>query len=405
MFRNKKAKDANPAATQREHQSAKPLVESQGEQPADVKVANKESAPPAFDNKPSKGKELIVHNSKKKKLEGIISVEDDSDEDDKQQHLLKSKEQQKSIQEFTDQLFKTTSSRFSPTPPKEPTPPRDSSKGKAVAIIEEPGNELVQYQEGGSDPKVPKLKPFITLEGPISQEEYDNQIKELKRISDLKAEEEKSEQELRKLLNPATLKAQAQKWIEHEAKKAKMMKEYNHQISYRADPLPIIKISYVVNSRKEATMKITRGDNPLNLIIHPNFRLKTLGISEWLEVYALASKKYGTSNNLLLQSLRAKFQRVINQAKRLGLPLPPKLATFGLTAKEKKRKKTKFIKEMFVTEDVRVDRMNRNLIPPPGVVPIEGLAIKEPESGIFYMNRITDVVFQRESEFHLTLTV
>ncbi|GKC32186.1 hypothetical protein Tco_1039480 [Tanacetum coccineum] len=152
-------------------------------------------------------------------------------------------------------------------------------------------------------------------------------------------------------------------------------------------------------------MKITRGDNPLNLIVHPNFRLKTLGISEWLEVHALASKKYRTSNNLLLQSLRAKFQRVINQAKRLGLPLPPKLATFGLTAKEKKRKKTKFIKEMFVTEDARVDRMNRNLIPPPGVVPIEGLVIKEPESGIFYMNKNTDVVFQRESEFHLTLTV
>ncbi|GKC05500.1 hypothetical protein Tco_0997110 [Tanacetum coccineum] len=197
----------------------------------------------------------------------------------------------------------------------------------------------------------------------------------MKRISDLKAEKEKSEQELRKLLNPATLKAQAQKWTEHEAKKAKMMEEYNHQISFRADKLPITKISYVVNSRKEATMKITRGDNPLNLIVHPNFRLKQLGFSEWLE------------------------------AKRLGLPPPPELATFGLTAEEKKRKRAEFIKEMFVTEDVRVDGMNRNLIPPPGVVPIEALVIKEPESGIFYMNRNTDVVFQRESEFHLTPTV
>ncbi|GJZ56256.1 putative ribonuclease H-like domain-containing protein [Tanacetum coccineum] len=60
---------------------------------------------------------------------------------------------------------------------------------------------------------------------------------------------------------------------------------------------------------------------------------------------------------------------------------------------------------MFVTEDVRVDGMNINLIHPPGVMPIEGLVIKEPESGIFYMNRNTDVVFQRESEFHLTPTV
>ncbi|GJX76170.1 hypothetical protein Tco_0322981 [Tanacetum coccineum] len=343
--KTKKANDVNTAATQEEHQSAETLVESQGEQPANVKVANKESTPPAPDNKPSEGKELVVYNSEKKKSEGIISVEDDSDEDNKQplskrfkiltpipdipnptllntfvlEHLLKSKEQQKSMQEFTDQLFKTTSSRFSPTPPREPTPPRDSSKGKAVAIIEEPGNELVQYQEeGGFNPKAPKLKPFITPEGPLSKEKYDKQIKELKRISDLKAEKEKSEQELRKLLNPVTLKAYAQKWTEHEPKKAKMMEEYNHQISYIADPLPITKISYVVNSRKEATMKITRGDNPLNLIVHPNFRLKTL--------------------------------------------------------------ESKFIKEVFITRDVRVDGMDRNLIPPPGVLPIQGLVINKPEN-------------------------
>ncbi|GJW82197.1 hypothetical protein Tco_0146172 [Tanacetum coccineum] len=113
---------------------------------------------------------------------------------------------------------------------------------------------------------------------------------------------------------------------EHKAKKAKMMEEYNHQISFRADTLPITKIIYFVNSRKEETMKITRGDNPLNLIVHPNFRLKQLGFSEWFEV--------------------------INQAKRLGLPPPPKLATFRLTAEEKKRKRAEVIKEVFVTKDV-----------------------------------------------------
>nr|GEY08501.1 hypothetical protein [Tanacetum cinerariifolium] len=108
--------------------------------------------------------ESLVKEEKKSKE--IISLEDDSDEDDKQplskifkittlipnptpmntfvpEHLPKPKEQQKSIQEFIDQLFKTTSLRFSPTPPRELTPPRDSSKGQAVATIEEPGNELV----------------------------------------------------------------------------------------------------------------------------------------------------------------------------------------------------------------------------------------------------------------------
>ncbi|GJU63058.1 hypothetical protein Tco_1244893 [Tanacetum coccineum] len=167
---------------------------------------------------------------------------------------------------------------------------------------------LKGVQEGGSNPKA--LTPFSTPEGPLSQEEFDKQIKELKRISDLKAGKEKSKQELRKLLNPATLKAQAQKWTDHEAKKAKMMEEYNHQISFRADKLSITKISYVVNSRKRGNYE---------------------------------------------DHQRAKFQWVINQAKRLGLPPPPELATFGLTAKEKKMKRAEFIKEMFMTEDVRCD--------------------------------------------------
>ncbi|GJW58120.1 hypothetical protein Tco_0104851 [Tanacetum coccineum] len=53
------------------------------------------------------------------------------------EHLLKTEEQQKSIHEFTDQLFRTTSSKFSPTPPREPTPLRDPAKGKEVAIVKE----------------------------------------------------------------------------------------------------------------------------------------------------------------------------------------------------------------------------------------------------------------------------
>nr|GEW33178.1 hypothetical protein [Tanacetum cinerariifolium] len=164
--------------------------------------------------------------------------------------------------------------------------------------------------------------------------------------------------------NFATLKAQSQKWTEHEAKNAKMMQEYKRQISFRADTLPITKISYVVNFKKEATIKITRGDNPLNLVVHPNFRLKTLGFSEWL---------------------------VINQAKRLGLSPPPELATFGLTAEEKKRKRTGLIKEVFVTENVRVDGMDRNLIPLFRIMPIQCLVINEPESGIFFMNMNTNI--------------
>nr|GFD18706.1 hypothetical protein [Tanacetum cinerariifolium] len=121
-----------------------------------------------------------------------------------------------------------------------------------------------------------------------------------------------------------------------------MMEEYNHLISFRVDKLPITKISYVVNLNKEATMKITRGDNPLNLI-----------------------------------SLRAKFQWVINQAKKLGLPPPSALATFEMTVKDKKRKRTEILKEVFVKENVVVDGMHRNMVPPPGIEGRQGLVIRD----------------------------
>ncbi|GJS76750.1 hypothetical protein Tco_0726631 [Tanacetum coccineum] len=259
---------------------------------------------------------------------------------------------QKSVKDFTNQLFRTTSSKFSPTLPREPTPPRDPSKGKEVAIIKEQVNKLVPFQEkGGSNPKMPNIKSFITLEGLLSQDKIEEQLREFKRLANLKAEKDKLEEELRKLLNPATLKAQTHKWTEHEAKKAMMIKDYNHQISFRADPLPITIISYIVNQHKEATMKI-----------------------------------------------------IVNQAKRLGLPPPPALATFGMTAEEKKKKRKELIKKVFVTEDVRVDGMGRNLIPPLGVVPIQGLVISEPESGIFFMNGNTDIGFHRESESYLAPT-
>nr|GEW12434.1 hypothetical protein [Tanacetum cinerariifolium] len=208
---------------------------------------------------------------------------------------------QPAVKQFTGQFFGITSSKFSPTPPREPTPPRDESNRKGIAAEEPPKDIMPFIEEGGSE-------------------------------------------EFKKLMNPATFKAQALKWEEHEEKKEKMLKEFNKCISERSDPLPITKISYVVNSSKTATMRITRDKDPLNL-----------------------------------------------RAKRLGLPPSPELATFGLTAEERKR--LEFLREVFVTKDVRVDGINRNLIPPPGVVPIEALVIKEPESGIFFMNRNTDLAF------------
>ncbi|GJY87716.1 hypothetical protein Tco_0502344 [Tanacetum coccineum] len=255
------------------------MFKDMGEQPSAQVVLNKEKA-------------LVVHNAEEKK-EGTVVMEDDSDDDDlDKQPLLK---RFKVMTPIPNLIPLNTFVPKHLLKPEEQQ--KDPVKSKEVAIVKEQVNELVTYQEEvGYIPKMPKLKSFITLEGTLSQEEFNNQIKELKRISNLKAQKDKSEQELRKI--------------------------------------------YVVNPNKEATIKITRGDNPLNLVVYPNFRLKLLGFSEWLEVQALSSKKTGKSNDMLLQSLRAKFQWVMDQAKKLGLPPPPALATFRMTAEEKKSKRT-----------------------------------------------------------------
>ncbi|GJV99831.1 zinc knuckle CX2CX4HX4C containing protein [Tanacetum coccineum] len=99
------------------------------------------------------------------------------------------------------------------------------------------------------------------------------------------------------------------------------------------------------------------------------FVLKMLGFSEWLEVHALASKVKGNSNDLLLKNLKAKFQ-------------------------EERKRSSKLIKKIFVKEDIVVDGMHINLVPPPGVVPSEGLVISDPESRIFFYNEARDYLVE-----------
>ncbi|GKD45708.1 hypothetical protein Tco_1270353 [Tanacetum coccineum] len=203
-------------------------------------------------------------------------------------------------------------------------------------------------------------------EGQMTLDEAKAQMQEIQRLAFLKAEKEKSEKKL-KVLTPAQIYAQAWKLAEFEAKRAKILEEYYYYITHRADLLLIIKISYKINnSTKEAFMWITRDSDPLNLIVYDKFVLKTLGFSEWLEIHVLASK---------------------------------------VKTAEKKRKRTfEIIKEVFVSEDIVVDGMHRNLVPPPGVAGSRGLVIREPESGFFFYNGNFNLVFQREEEFHLDTT-
>nr|GFB54076.1 hypothetical protein [Tanacetum cinerariifolium] len=115
------------------------------------------------------------------------------------------------IEQFIEHLNKTTSFIFSPTPIREPTPPRNKYKGKGIAP-EEPLKEIMPYMEkSGSVLKIPSLKSFGILEGQLTNKDVMAQVKEMKRLADLKAEKEICEKSLKKILNPATIRAQAQK--------------------------------------------------------------------------------------------------------------------------------------------------------------------------------------------------
>ncbi|GJR40063.1 hypothetical protein Tco_1215747 [Tanacetum coccineum] len=89
----------------------------------------------------------------------------------------------------------------------------------------------------------------------------------------------------------------------------------------------------VISFSNDATMKITRGNDPLNVIVHDKFRLKTLGF-----------------------------------IKKLGVSPPPKLSTFRILVEDRKRKRSsEILREVFVKENIVVDGMHRNLAPPPGI--------------------------------------
>nr|GEY22683.1 hypothetical protein [Tanacetum cinerariifolium] len=317
-----------------------------------------------------------------------------------------------SFYQFSEYLTQTTSSIFSPTPPKEPTPLRDESKEKGIATraletnikaqaqkiaeyeakrtkmlkeyndcINQRADELpimkISYSDAtmritrGNDPLnvVIHDKFILTTLGLVSG--LSNKVGFL-RVSlvpstktcgelDIRSAScEKLEESLKMIMNPANIKAQAQKIAEYEAKRTKMLKEYNDCINQRADELPIRKISY--SSSNDATMRITRGNDPLNVVIHDKFILTTLGL-------------------------------VISQVKKLGVPPPTELSTFGILVDDKKRKRSS-LQEAFLKENIVVDGMHRNLALPLGVKGRRGLVIRKPESGIFYYNGNFDLVFK-----------
>ncbi|GKA14807.1 hypothetical protein Tco_0694453 [Tanacetum coccineum] len=168
----------------------------QGEQPPAQVVSNVEQAPHVNEENA-----LVLH----------ASVEKSSEEDTSKKKVT---DDEPPFKKLNFSIPSPTPLKLimpkEPTPPRDPTPLRDESKGKGIAT---------EYL----------LKDIMSF----MEEDVMAQLKEMKILADLKAEKEKSEKSWKKILNPATIKAQTQKMAEHEAKRKKMFDEYNHQITHR----------------------------------------------------------------------------------------------------------------------------------------------------------------------------
>ncbi|GJY90990.1 retrovirus-related pol polyprotein from transposon TNT 1-94 [Tanacetum coccineum] len=310
------------------------------EQPSVQETTSSEQTPPITEQVPPESTDLVIHTSKEK-----VSVEEPPS---KRLKFL-----------FTNSLFQTTSFEYSPTPP------RDENKGKGIAIEEEPVKHLMpMLEQGGSDPKTLNLQHFNISGIKMTLEEAQAQLTEMKRLADRKAKQEKTEQKLTAFSN----------------------EELEAQISYKIN-----------NVSKFATMRIKRNDQPLSLTVYDKFVLKQLGLSEWIEVHTLASKNKSKAIDILLKNFKANFEWIKTQTRKLGIPPPHELSTFRFSAAENKRKRSsEILKEVFMKEDIVVDEMHKNLIPPPRVKGSRGLVIRKQESEIFFYSEAEEMFAKLE---------
>ncbi|GKB09286.1 retrovirus-related pol polyprotein from transposon TNT 1-94 [Tanacetum coccineum] len=202
----------------------------------------------------------------------------------------------------------------------------DKGKGK-VSEDDQIKQIMPLMDEGGSASNLFNLNQFRAAgEGKITLEDAKAQIEEIKRLANLKAEKEKSEKTLKRVVTAQVLKAQAAELAAYEAKRVKMLEEYNHCINFRDDPLPITKFSY----------------------------------------------------------------RVATQAGKLGISPPSELTTVDVHQREKKasmkrKRRAEVIYEVFFKDNVVVDGMHENLVPHAGVAGSLGRVIDEPEAGTFFI--------------------
>ncbi|GJW61248.1 hypothetical protein Tco_0110583 [Tanacetum coccineum] len=180
------------------------MTSVQKKQPYGQESTMSEQTPPDTEQAPPESTALVVHASVEKDLEEKVFEEEPPSKRLKflipnpittlQNPLNTILPQNISLEQFTDSLLQITSSKYSPTPP------RDKSKGKGIATKENPMKDLIPImKEGGSASQMLNLNQFSISGKKMSLEDAQAQLAEMKRLADLKAEQEKIKKKLKKI--------------------------------------------------------------------------------------------------------------------------------------------------------------------------------------------------------------
>ncbi|GJZ48066.1 hypothetical protein Tco_0601898 [Tanacetum coccineum] len=140
------------------------MASVQEEQPFVQETTSSEQAPLITKQVPPESTALVVHISKEKLLEEEPSSKRlkfliPNPSTTLPNPLSSILPQTMTVDQFNNTLFNTTSSEYSPTPP------RDENKGKAITTKENPQKDIVPLiDKGGSTLKMANMNPFSTSE-------------------------------------------------------------------------------------------------------------------------------------------------------------------------------------------------------------------------------------------------
>nr|GEU64262.1 hypothetical protein [Tanacetum cinerariifolium] len=123
-----------------------------------------------------------------------------------------------------------------------------------------------------------------------------------------------------------------------------------------------------------------------------------------------------TPANALLHQFRGSHNQVAHQLIKTfwiwwpttlnNIPNEQFMAQLFISAEKKKKRRIEVARHAFLKAGVRVDGMERNLVPPMGVTTGKhGHVIEQPEVGILFFNGNTNLGFQRIGKFDLATTI